>query len=173
MPSGKTHDSITFLLAVPTWLLAWRLSGSFSLATISSLAFLFGGLMFGPDLDTKSVQFGRWGVFKVFWQPYRLFFRHRSFWTHGLMFGTLLRIVYFLGVATLFFLGAIFIASFVWNGSPPGSLTFMSSWRAFGDYLRGIFGPYLFYSVFAGLWVGAASHSLSDWALSYIKTGKT
>ena len=173
MPSGKTHDSITFFLAVPAWLLVWRLSGSISLATIGTFAFLFGGLMFGPDLDTKSVQYGRWGVFKVFWLPYKSFFRHRSFWTHGLIFGTLIRIVYFLGVLTLVLAGVFYIASFVSTGSPPGSIAFTSAWQEFGAYHRGVFGPYLFYVVFAGLWLGAASHSLSDWAISYIKTGKT
>ena len=172
MPSGRTHDSITFFLAVPVWIGIWKFTGSVALATLSAAAFLFGGLMFGPDLDTRSVQYGRWRVFKVIWFPYRFFFKHRSFWTHGLIFGTLLRVVYFLGVITILGIGAVFIASFLTTGTTPDEFAFIGIWRDLGDYLRSVFGPRFFYVLFGGLWIGAASHSLTDWALSYIKTGK-
>ena len=172
MPSGRTHDSITFLLAVPAGFLIWRFSGSVSLAIIGALAFVFGGLMFGPDLDTSSVQYGRWGLFKIIWVPYKMFFKHRSFWTHGLIFGTLLRILYFLGMITVLAVGVFIIAGFAGYGAPLKSFEFTSNWSDIGNYLRHVFGPYVLYTVFAGLWLGAASHSFSDWALSYIKTGK-
>lgn len=172
MPSGRTHDSITFFLAVPAGLLIWRLSGSASLAIIGAFAFVFGGLMFGPDLDTRSVQYGRWGVFKFIWMPYKMFFKHRSFWTHGLIFGTLLRIIYFLGMITVLAVAAVIIAGFAGYGASLEPAEFTSNWSAFGNYTRRAFGPYVFYTVFAGLWLGSASHSLSDWALSYIKTGR-
>jgi uncharacterized metal-binding protein len=173
MPSGKTHDGVTFFLAVPVWILIWRLSGSVALAAVAGAAFLFGGLMFGPDLDTKSVQYGRWGVFKVIWFPYKFFFKHRSVWTHGLLFGTLLRIIYFLGFLTIVLLGIAFIAGYLTgNGFLQQDISFVAVWREFGSYFRGVFGKYVFYIVFAGLWLGAASHSLADWSLSYIKTGK-
>ena len=48
MPSGKTHDAVTFLLAAPTFGVAYLVSGDLRLAGIVGLGFLFGGLMFGP-----------------------------------------------------------------------------------------------------------------------------
>ena len=52
MPSGKTHDAVTFLLVAPTLAAAWSVTGSIPLALIVGFGFVFGGLMFGPDLDT-------------------------------------------------------------------------------------------------------------------------
>src|SRR3982750_2608790 len=103
MPSGKTHDAITFIFAAPTFAIAWGLSGSIALAMVATCAMLFGGLMFGPDLDIQSRQYTRWGVFRFLWLPYRVVFRHRSRWSHGIIFGTLIRVVYFTAVLTLLF----------------------------------------------------------------------
>ncbi|MDT4896465.1 MAG: hypothetical protein QOH25_1542, partial [Acidobacteriota bacterium] len=71
MPSGKTHDAITFILAAPTFLVAWGLTGNPALSVLATAAMLFGGLMFGPDLDILSRQYTRWGVFRFLWLPYR------------------------------------------------------------------------------------------------------
>ncbi|NNE66335.1 MAG: metal-binding protein [Pyrinomonadaceae bacterium] len=172
MPSGKTHDSITFLLTVPVIILFWKITGSVALSALAGSSFLFGGLMFGPDLDTRSVQYHRWGWFKALWYPYRFFFPHRSFWTHGLIFGTLIRLIYFLGVFTLLAVGGFSIATLLIYGSQPEGISYVDTWSKAGQYLRGLFGEWFMYVVFGGLWVGAASHSLADWALSYIKTGK-
>ncbi|NNF00696.1 MAG: metal-binding protein [Pyrinomonadaceae bacterium] len=172
MPSGKTHDAITFLSAAPILGLAWLGSGAFSDAAVIAIAFVFGGLMFGPDLDTKSVQYSRWGVFRVFWFPYKGFFKHRSRWSHGLVFGTLFRVIYFAGAITVFtFLIAFIIATYS-NRQIPQFFEFVNAWDAFGDIARENLGPNIFYFVFAGLWLGAASHTFTDMAGSYIKTGR-
>src|SRR5215216_3865705 len=91
MPSGKTHDAITVLLAAPTFAAAWGLTGQLSLALLATVSMLFGGFMFGPDLDIQSRQYTRWGIFRFLWFPYKFVFRHRSRWSHGLVFGTLIR----------------------------------------------------------------------------------
>ena len=101
MPSGKTHDAITLLLAAPTFAAAWGATGSAVLAVAATAGTLFGGLMFGPDLDILSRQYTRWGPFRLLWWPYRVVFRHRSRWSHGIIFGTLIRVVYFALVLTL------------------------------------------------------------------------
>src|SRR5688572_17603764 len=110
MPSGKTHDAITFILTVPTFAATYILSPDFVLSAIVTAAFLFGGLMFGPDLDTHSKQYTRWSIFSFLWYPYKVFFKHRSRWSHGLVFGTLLRVIYFMGVITLFSFLIMFLA---------------------------------------------------------------
>jgi hypothetical protein len=49
VPSGKTHDALTFLLAAPVAAVAYAVTADVVFAVISTAAFLFGGLMFGPD----------------------------------------------------------------------------------------------------------------------------
>lgn len=142
------------------------------LALIVTVAFLFGGLMFGPDLDTHSKQYTRWGVFCYLWYPYQAFFKHRSRWSHGLVFGTFLRIVYFMGALTLFsFLFAYALAIYA-GGDLPNLMEFAKAWKSIGNYVRADLGEYVFLYAFAGLWLGAASHTLTDMAGTFIKTGK-
>lgn len=128
--------------------------------------------MFGPDLDTLSKQYTRWGVFRLLWYPYQAFFKHRSRWSHGLVFGTFLRVVYFMGVLTLlsFLISYIFMS--VSGGDLPSLFEFAKTWQGIGDFVRANFGQYAFLAVFSGLWLGAASHTLTDMAGSFIKTGK-
>ncbi|MEC4851759.1 MAG: metal-binding protein, partial [Jaaginema sp. PMC 1079.18] len=96
MPSGKTHDRVTL------WSLPWLVGGSFIVTRSGELTllvaggYLFSGLMFGPDLDIHSVQYKRWGVFRPLWLPYQKALRHRSKLSHGVLIGTVLRVVYLL-----------------------------------------------------------------------------
>ncbi|MGI8787214.1 MAG: metal-binding protein [Pyrinomonadaceae bacterium] len=172
MPSGKTHDAITFFLVPPTFVAVWKLTGSFPLATVVTGAFTFGGLMFGPDLDTHSKQYTRWGVFCYLWYPYQKFFAHRSRWSHGLVFGTLFRVVYFTGVLTLLSFLTAYLIAFYSGGTLPNLMEFAKAWQHIGEYVRADFGRYFFMYVFAGLWLGAASHTLTDIAGSFIKHGR-
>src|ERR671939_1790783 len=119
MPSGRTHDTITFILAAPTFAIAWGLSGSIALALVAACAMLFGGLMFGPDLDIQSRQYTRWGVFRFLWLPYRMMFRHRSRWSHGIIFGTLIRVIYFVAVLGIIVSVAVYLRASLVHGAPP------------------------------------------------------
>lgn len=173
MPSGKTHDAITLLIVAPTFVAAWKITENPSTALIVTVAMLIGGLMFGPDLDTHSKQYTRWGFFRFLWYPYQAFFSHRSRWSHGLLFGTLLRVVYFMGVLTI---AAFVVAYAAWwteqGGSAPDFLQIAAGWGAIGDYVRERAGENAFVAAFVGLWIGAASHTLTDMAGSFIKHGR-
>src|ERR671938_2107446 len=118
MPSGKTHDMVTLVLAPPTFAAAWGLTGSVWLSAAATVAMLFGGLMFGPDLDIQSKQYTRWGPLRFLWWPYKVVFRHRSRWSHGIIFGTLIRVVYFAAVLTLFACAAIYLRATLVVGTP-------------------------------------------------------
>ncbi|HEV8591868.1 MAG TPA: metal-binding protein [Pyrinomonadaceae bacterium] len=172
MPSGKTHDAITFLLAVPIGAAAYAVTRDFAISASAAVAFLFGGLMFGPDLDTVSKQFSRWSFLQVLWYPYRIFFKHRSRWSHGLIFGTLIRVVYFMGVVTI----AAFVGAYVYaaltNGVLPDVFALARSWRTISGYSDAYVGTRVLAAIFFGLWAGAASHTFTDMAGSYIKTGR-
>ncbi|MEL6929183.1 MAG: metal-binding protein [Cyanobacteria bacterium J06600_6] len=164
MPSGVVHDRITI------WLLPWVvgitycLTRSAELTLIVSGGYLFSGMMFGPDLDIHSLQYKRWGIIRRIWLPYRQFFRHRSMFSHGLIVGTCLRLVYlFLIMGAIGILGvaiAQLLFGFAWN------------WQDFvSEKLHLLTNKYSreTTAAFIGLEIGAMSHSISDWFNSHRK----
>jgi uncharacterized metal-binding protein len=94
MPSGQTHDRITLwaLPFVAGFTFVQTQSGNLTLLVAGG--FMFGGLMFGPDLDIYSRQYQRWGLLRWIWIPYQKSLRHRSFLSHGPIIGTTLRVLY-------------------------------------------------------------------------------
>jgi uncharacterized metal-binding protein len=173
VPSAKTHDAITFMLAAPAGAAAYAATHQLSAALIVGIAFVFGGLMFGPDLDTVSRQYSRWGILRFLWFPYRHFTPHRSRLSHGLILGAFLRVFYFAGVVTLVaFTVAYTYASFA-GGRFPRPEDIPVVWRPIAEFVRSHLGGDRFYPLaFIGVWFGAASHTFTDLAGSFIKTGK-
>ena len=158
MPSGTTHDRITL------WTLPWIASATYGLTHNGDLTlllsggFLFSGLMFGPDLDIRSIQCKRWGILRGIWTPYRRLLRHRSFFSHGLIVGTCIRVLYlFLFIAWI----AIFVVGLA-------QLFFGFNWN-WQDFVRSQFHLLTHdrhretIALFCGLELGAMSHSISDW----------
>jgi uncharacterized metal-binding protein len=139
---------------------------------VVAASFVFGGVMFGPDLDTVSRQYSRWLIFRSIWLPYRRFFKHRSRFSHGLIFGAFGRVVYFMGVLTLILFATGYVFSTVWGGRVLGLSEAARLWQPAGEFVRTAFGPYFLVTLFSGLWLGAASHTFTDMAGSFIKTGK-
>ena len=128
--------------------------------------------MFGPDLDTLSTQYSRWRFFRIVWFPYRNFFRHRSRWTHGILFGTLLRVIYFLGVVTCVAFGATWVyLSYAGDRNVPG-WDFVRIWMTIRAYTDAVLGENGVVLLFVGMWVGAASHIVTDLAGTYVRTGR-
>ena len=172
MPSGRVHDLVTVVLAVPTSIGAFVWFKDAWPAAVVTAAFLFGGMVFGPDLDTKSRQYSRWGIFRILWMPYRMFFKHRSRFTHGLMFGSLFRVIYFIGVVTL----VMYVISLAWTGISDGSVPeiqdFARAWQLIARLANNYLGENFLILSFAGLWLGAATHTFSDMAITYIKSGR-
>ncbi|MFN6500498.1 MAG: metal-binding protein [Nostoc sp. DedQUE01] len=163
MPSGRTHDRIT-LYALPfvAGVTFWQTRSSNATLLVAG-GFLFGGLMFGPDLDIYSVQFQRWGFLRWIWLPYQKSLRHRSFLSHGPIIGTTLRIIYLgslLGILAIFIL---VIAQKLWNFS----FTLQDLGGTIGRSLLDYDTEYV--ALFLGLELGAMSHSLSDWSGSAYK----
>lgn len=157
MPSGKIHDQITWYclpVVIASFLIVTK---SLSLTTLASVGFLFSGLMFGPDLDIYSVQFKRWHFFRFIWLPYQKFLKHRSFFSHGFLIGTIIRVFY---LSFIFFFVAItgvtiaqLIFGFVWHWQ---KFVVNSYIAVKNDYWQEIL------SLFIGLELGAMSHYLAD-----------
>ncbi|AFZ27760.1 uncharacterized metal-binding protein [Cylindrospermum stagnale PCC 7417] len=155
MPSGRTHDSITlYALPVVAGVSFWQ-TRSGNLTLLVAGGFLFGGLMFGPDLDIYSLQFQRWGFLRWIWLPYQRSLRHRSFLSHGPIIGTMLRVLY---LGTLLAILAVV-------GAKLGNVRFNLADLGRSLFLYG--GE--FFALFLGLELGAMSHSLSDWGNSAYK----
>ena len=172
MPSGRTHDAITLIFAAPTFALAYFATVNLPPTITITAAFVFGGLMFGPDLDTHSKQYSRWGIFRFLWLPYRSIFKHRSRWSHGLIFGTLFRVVYWMGVVSIAAFMMLVAATSISGGEIPGVSAFTEVWQRGGEFMRATFGTNILPAAFLGMWIGAASHTFTDMAGSYIKTGR-
>ena len=171
MPSGKTHDAITLILAAPTFAAAWALTGQVGLAVLVTMTMLFGGFMFGPDLDIQSRQYTRWGIFRFLWFPYKVIFRHRSRWSHGILFGTLIRVLYFTGMLALIVLAGLFLRAVIVSGPTPNFNDMAQAWRVIDSSVRQNVGEHAVWAGLAGLWWGAASHTLTDVAWSILRKG--
>ncbi len=163
MPSGRTHDRIT-LYALPfvAGVTLWQTHSSNATLLVAG-GFLFGGLMFGPDLDIYSLQFQRWGFLRWIWLPYQKSLRHRSFLSHGPIIGTTLRVVYLGTLLTVVAIFALLIAeklgNFALNWQDLSLIVGRSLWVYPTEYI----------ALFLGLELGAMSHSLSDWGGSAYK----
>ena len=165
MPSGRTHDSITlYALPVIAGVTFWQTRSS-NVTLFVAGGFLFGGLMFGPDLDIYSIQYQRWGFLRWIWLPYQKSLRHRSFLSHGPIIGTTLRVVY---LSCLLAIAAILVLAFakLWN------IAF--SWQHVGGTVGRSLTSYSteVLALFLGMELGAMSHSLSDWGNSAYKRVK-
>jgi len=174
MPAGRIHDRITLwslpLVAAGCW---WQTGNSaFTLAVAGG--FLFSGLMFGPDLDTNSRQYQRWGWFRWIWRPYQKAMRHRSLLSHGPVIGTVGRVLYL----SVWLGGGLTLGTPWWaivqqiSGQIPDWQAATVGYgrtivQALGQSLGNQLGTWLALAV--GLELGAMSHVVSDWAVSAYK----
>lgn len=101
MPCGKTHDKISTITAPIVGIGTYLITSDIKITAILMSAYVFASLMFNGDLDTNSRPYNRWWLLKMIWIPYQLIFSHRSIWTHGLILGTVVRLVYVLAIPVL------------------------------------------------------------------------
>ena len=94
MPNGRTHDIITAAVAPIVGGVSYYLTKDIQTTSIIFGCFLFASLMFNGDLDIESRPYNRWLLLKFIWLPYQSMFSHRSIFTHGLIIGTIVRLLY-------------------------------------------------------------------------------
>ena len=158
MPSGRTHDRLIWwgLPLVISLAYAWTRQGG--LTAITSVGYLFSGLMFGPDLDIHSIQYKRWGWFRWLWLPYRKLLRHRSYLSHGFLLGTLFRLLYVAAWGILILFISLAIARWIQPQTSPDWLTWGQSlttfWHNYGQESI---------ALLVGLELGAMNHAVSDY----------
>jgi uncharacterized metal-binding protein len=160
VPDGRTHDIITVVTAAMGVPAAMSLPGMTpGEAGILTGSYLLSGIIFSCDLDLRSEPYLRWGRFRFIWWPYQRIINHRAVWSHGLVIGPVLRIVYFvLMMFALMFLG-LNLVNFFQPVDPTGTSLRAALWIQ--DYTTrhsAALGLAL-----VGFVLGGASHSIADW----------
>ena len=164
MPSGKNHDRITWI-CLPIIVLATLIfSQNFILSIFVALAFVFSGLMFGPDLDIYSIQYKRWGWFKFIWLPYQKTLKHRSWFSHGFLIGTIVRILYLSVIILILSIFVVAIAQMIFGFNWHWQQILSSIY----SNLRNKYTQQAI-AIFIGLELGAMSHYVADEIGSRIK----
>jgi uncharacterized metal-binding protein len=160
MPWGSTHDRLILWTAPGITLAAALLGNSAAVALAVGSAYLFSGLMFSGDLDTDSRQYRRWLFLRWIWLPYRRWLRHRSFWSHGPLVGTALRLLYLGLWVTGVGLTAAWLGSHLgwWPWQPGIWRDNLWQWLQAHAETLGWVG--------LGLELGSVNHSLSDCLVS-------
>lgn len=128
-------------------------------------SFCFAGLMFSGDLDTKSVQYKRWGWLRWIWWPYQQLLKHRSPLSHGVMLGTLFRLLY-LSIGIGFFVMLFQLVGAYRHVSLQGQPLYGQALHA-GEWLYT--NPWYVWSCLLGLWLGGLSHTAADETSSWLK----
>ncbi|HMV46432.1 MAG TPA: metal-binding protein [Blastocatellia bacterium] len=172
MPNANTHDTITFVCVPLTYLAAemyW--GGNHTLSVIATVALLFAGLMFGPDLDLQSRPYSRWGPLRIIWKPYQVALPHRSVLSHGPVLGTIIRIVYFLVMFSVVAATLLYVRHVYLRGQ-------QTTWTAEFNMVKGDLFSFwketdrqYFEAGFIGLCLGALSHTAADMIWSAVKRG--
>ena len=171
MPNANAHDTIALALTPFTYLGAemyW--GGDHIMSGIATIAMVFAGLMFGPDLDLQSRPYSRWGPLRFIWKPYQVALPHRSVLSHGPVLGTVIRILYFslmfaLVAATLLYLRHTYLRGM--------QTTWTAEFHSVKGDMFSLYGQadknYL-WAGFVGLCLGALSHTAADLTWSTVKS---
>jgi len=166
MPSGKVHDWVTLgtaLGAIPLTGLSLP-PETRPLAWLAIASYAFSGIWLSSDLDVHSSAYRRWGPLRVIWYPYQKLVPHRSWISHGLGIGPILRVVYLMGVLMLALLGFNWLAARIGLAlqvDPQSWLLHTTDWVF--TYPREVL------ALVIGLVAGGAVHSLLDFAHTRLK----
>lgn len=160
MPAGRTHDNVTlvtasFMIPISAGLMFEAQPGR---AVLFLGSYLLSGLLFSDDLDIHSIEYKRWKLLRFVWLPYQKLVRHRSWISHGLIVGPLLRITYFAAICT----AAIWLALTALSRLLP-----LDASGIIGGFLSAlsqsvIDHPDWWGVAFLGFVLGGAVHSISD-----------
>ncbi len=146
---------ITVVTAVVLAPAAWLISPDHSLVTAFTItgAHLVSGLLFSCDLDIDSLEYKRWGPLRIIWWPYKEAVPHRSWISHGLIVGPLLRLAYF----------GLIVYALLWlilHAVDRADL-----WRSLGRLAAATLqqNSGQSYAFLLGFVLGGAAHSIPDW----------
>lgn len=168
MPNGKTHDIITIVsaaAAAPVLVSSGLPEMNAAAVAVAVGSYVASGMVFSPDLDLHSRPYRRWGPLRFIWIPYQKMIPHRSWVSHSLLFGPLIRVVYFVLMSTLLYLGVMALINLFTPVDSSGTLLNISS--TVTAWVQN--HPIIIGYALAGLILGAAVHTLTDIVYSWVK----
>lgn len=165
MPNAPTHDKLTVVTVAAANVAYFKLveTSDWKAATIFSIAYLFAGYACAGDLDLKSKEYRRWGIFRFIWLPYQWAVPHRSFISHGLVIGGIIRALYLAFVCTLICWLCIWGYSRLGFHVDPSQVT-EKGWRYILDWVQANQMPTA--AFFLGFVLAGTTHSLADYIYS-------
>lgn len=172
MPNARTHDAITVVTGLALAPLTYGTSlaqghppvtaGVDTLLLVGS--HLLSGIMFSPDLDIDSAIDDRWGIFYWIWRPYMWLTPHRRWFSHGLIFPPLLRLLYFWVMLTLSFTVVAWLLAQIGIIVPDYPASISQDLLALGYAYPRETGLCVI-----GFITGGAAHSIADWLSTHGK----
>src|SRR5205809_1119508 len=131
MPNARTHDLITLVTAAgaDAAYLTSTPHPDTTLAALFTASYLFAGYACAGDLDLNSKEYRRWGVLRILWWPYRVLVPHRSWVSHGLVMGGVIRVCYLAAVSTLLFWLGLWLFSRLGPHVDPNTVT-RAEWQS-------------------------------------------
>lgn len=169
MPSGKTHDQINNVVLIPLCILVFFLSNSLLLTVLLAFGYIFGSYYLSPDLDTYSLPYKRWGVFRYIWRLYQKIGGHRSTlsFSHDLFLGFWVRLLYLFLVISFFLIifSIVFLSVYYWVNQEFILVDFLEYIIVGLKKLYYWIYKYKieFLCIILGAWIGNIVHVLSDW----------
>lgn len=146
---------ITLLSGLALIPAAWLLAPEQPLVTALTVTsgHFISGFLFSCDLDIDSTEYRRWGPLRILWWPYKEAVPHRSWISHGLVVGPLLRLAYF----TFLVYALMWIVFGVLDRSAQLQTLVQQFTTSLHDH------PGIVYGFLIGFVLGGAAHSIPDW----------
>ena len=168
MPGARTHDLITLVTAagVDVAYFTQAPHPDPAVATLFTASYLFAGYACAGDLDLDSKEYRRWGPFRFIWWPYRAIVPHRSWVSHGLIMGGLIRVLYLATALTLLFWGALWLYSRLGPHVDPGAET-RAEWTSLFTVANAHPQPTI--ALLAGFILAGTAHSVADAVSTWFK----
>jgi uncharacterized metal-binding protein len=134
-------------------------------ASVLLASYLVSGFLFSPDLDLRSTPYMRWRWLRWIWYPYRRMVPHRSWISHSLLWGPLLRMLYFVCAISLLTLGALGLLNLLVPTDPTGTLLNIAA--SITNWINTHPATVLY--ALTGFFLGSATHVIADSVVSFFK----
>ena len=168
MPNAPTHDAITLITAAAADVAYFRLAPHPDpmAATLFTITYLFAGYACAGDLDLNSREYLRWGPFRFIWWPYRNLVPHRSWISHGILLGGVIRAAYLGTASTLLFWVCLWSYSRLGPHVDP-TLAAENGWRTILTWAH--IHPFMAGAALGGFILAGSAHSIADIVYSRLK----
>ncbi len=168
MPGAPVHDAVTVAAVSFVNGVYWHIQPHEHVAAALWFTgtFLFAGYACAGDLDTNSREYRAWGPLRVIWWPYRVLVPHRSWISHGMISGGLIRALYLVAAISVAVVVAVWGIDLLGQHFGPGAVT-AGLWRHTAAAVRDHSISAL--AGFAGFMTAGALHTLTDLVGSAVK----